>query len=342
MSPIICTTDFSEHTVEAAKAAAALAHCMNGNLVLVRSVDERHQFPHRLRPRLMNEDRPRLAKEAERLRQLGLVFEEKLLRGVPDDGVVKLAMKSGARLVVVGCSPTTATERWVLGCTAEAIAESSPVPTLAVRSAAPFEEWVRRNRPLRIFVGMDLTGNSDAALRWLGEFCRLGSCDLLAGLVAGRQEKAGWLGLHELLRAVDQRPCPPDVLERDLKERVARVLGGEQVRVCVAAGTGRVDADLAELARKTETDLLVVGTHQRTGFTRLQHRSVFRGVLRRAPMNVLCVPDAGVERTMDSCVRECRLVPPMPPESNPRPLLNRGIRRYGNAHLPDGWNAPTS
>lgn len=306
MNPIICVTEFSEHTVEAARAAAALAHCMQGNLILVHSVDERGQFPARLRPRLMNEDRPRLAQETERLRQLGLEFDPELLRGIPDDGIAQFAAKQGAQLVVVGCAPTCRIERWLLGCTAEELAESSPAPTLAVRSAAPFVEWAHGKRPLRIFVGTDLTANSDAALRWLREFCQFGSCEIIAGLIADPRAGAVRPRRHDGLRPVVWRAATPGVLERLLNERVTRVLGGGHVRVCVAAKTRSVEADLVTLASGSDSDLLVVGTHQWKGFTRWVHHSVSRGVLRRAAMNVLCVPENGVDWTMESSVGECR------------------------------------
>ena len=342
MNPIICVTEFSEHTVEAAKAAAVLAQCMHGDLVLVHSVDERGQFPDGWRPRLMNDDRPLLAQEAARLRQLGLVFDDALLRGVPDDGIVRFATTRGAQLVVVGGSPMGVLEHWAFGCIAEEIAESSPVPTLAVRSAAPFEEWAHHGRPLKIFLGMDLIANSDAALRWLGGFCQLGSCAVLAGLIADSQKEADRFGRDEPLRPGPQHSGSQGELERLLRERVTRVLGGEHVRVCAVAGIGQVAEDLVTLASRSETDLLVVGTHQGRGLTRLCHRSVSRGVLRRAAMNVLCVPEVGAEGAMRSWVGESHQVSSMPPESDPRPVFHYGIPRDRSTHFPDGWNATTS
>jgi nucleotide-binding universal stress UspA family protein len=312
---------------------------MHENLVFVHSVDERGQFPDRLRPRLLHDDRPRLALEAQQLRQLGLVFDEELLRGVPDDGLVEFATKRAARLVVVGCTPTGAIERWLLGCTAEEIAESSPVPTLAVRSAAPFEAWVHQERPLKILVGMDLTANSDAALRWLGEFCQLGPCAVLAGHIADSRARSSWLGSQEQLRPVAGHPCSPGVIERLLDERVRRVLGGEHVRVCAVAGIGHVAEDLVTLARRSESDLLVVGTHQWKGLTRLDHRSVSRGVLRRATMNVLCVPEVGTEGTVMAWVGEANHVPR---GSDPRPLLRRSIQKDLYTILPGGRPAKLS
>ena len=82
--------------------ADALARRFGAPLIVGHSVDERGEFPENLRARLMNDDRPRLAQQAERLRARGLTFEEKLLRGVPEEDVADFAAQSGARLVVVG------------------------------------------------------------------------------------------------------------------------------------------------------------------------------------------------------------------------------------------------
>src|SRR5688572_12788951 len=140
MNPIICVTEFTERTVEAARVATALATRLGDRAVLVRSVDEREQFPFELRSRLVREDWRRLAKEAQQLRQLGFDFEEQVLRGNPEDGIAGLAWKSGARLVVVACAPTGTLDRWALGSLAEEIAATSMVPLLAVRSAETFEQ----------------------------------------------------------------------------------------------------------------------------------------------------------------------------------------------------------
>ena len=81
-NPIVCGTDFSENADATAAVADALARRLRAPLILAHSVDERGEFPEDLRPRLMNDDRPRLAEHAERLRGLGLVLEEKLLREI--------------------------------------------------------------------------------------------------------------------------------------------------------------------------------------------------------------------------------------------------------------------
>ena len=73
----------------------------------------------------------------------------------------------------------------------------------------------------------------------------------------------------------------------------------------VRAGEGKVDFQIVDFAIKDQADLLVVGTHQRQGFHQLVHRSVSRGILRHAPMSVVCVPRSS---HAVSTVRPCRRV----------------------------------
>jgi len=289
--PIICGTDFSENATVAVHAAAALAQRFNAPLILAHSVDERAEFPNHLRPRLMNDDRLRLAEEAERLRKLGLTFEEKLLRGAPDDGIASFAGKAQARLLVVAASGTGALGRWVLGDVAERIAETSPVPTLVVRAAEPFLAWAGGKRALKVFVATDFTATADAALRWVAELRQTGPCEITFGYIDRPQHERGELAILEAMRLMDERPEARQALERDLREKAARLLGTEPV-IRIEPGSARVDAHLIQLATEAGADLLVVGTHQWRGFDRLRHTSISRLILRDAPMSVACVPVA--------------------------------------------------
>ena len=273
--PIICGTDFSESAAQAAAVADALARRLGAPLILAHSVDERGEFPDQLRTGLMNDDRPRLAEEAERLRGLGLAFEEKLLRGTPDDGIAHFAGKSDARLVVVGASGTGSlwASRWLLGDVAERIAETSPAPTLVVRAAEPFLDWARDGRPLKVFVAADFTPTSDAALRWVAEWQRIGPCEITLGHIE-----------QPALPTPEARPA----LEHDLREK-ARLLGVEAA-IRLVPGSARVDAHLIQLATEAGADLLVLGTHQWHGLERVRHASISRRVLHHAPMSLVCVP----------------------------------------------------
>ena len=289
--PIICGTDFSESAAQAATVADALARVVDTRFILVRSADERGEFPDHLRARLMEDDRPQFAQEAERLRSLGLVFEEKLLRGAPDDGVAKFAGETGARLVVVGASGTGSLRgsRWLLGNVAERIAETSPVATLVVRAAEPLVAWANEERPLKIFVAVDFTATSEAALRWVAEWRAMKPCEITVGYVHHLARERGELSIFGGPGLIDLTPPARAGLEHDLREKASRLLGVVPA-IRVGSGTARVDAQLIALATENGADLLVLGVHQWRNLERVWHASISRRVLHDAPMSVLCVP----------------------------------------------------
>lgn len=292
--PILCGTDYSESAAQAATVADALARRLGAPLILARSVDERGEFPEHLRKRLMNDDRPRLAEEAARLRGLGLVFEETVLRGVPDAGVAQFATQAGARLVVVGASGTGGSlwvSRWLLGNVAERIAETSPVPTLVVRATERLLDWAREGRPLKVFIAVDFTATSEAALRWLAEWRQIGPCETTLGYVHRLPEERGELAMFDGLGMTALAAETRAELERDLREKAVRLLGVEPA-IRVVPGSARVDAHLIQLATESGADLLVMGVHQWRGLQRMWHASISRRILHHAPMSVACVPVA--------------------------------------------------
>ncbi len=306
-NPIVCGTDFSENADKAAAVADAIARRLGAPCILAYSVDERGEFPENLRPRLMTDDRPRLAEHAARLHGLGLVFEEKLLRGVPDEGVAQFAAQTGARLVVVGASIMGShwAGRILFRNIAARIAESAPVPTLVVHDAAPFLAWAHGERTLKVFVGVDFSTSSDAALRWVAELRQIGPCEVIAGYVDWPPEEAARLGISGPVGLDENPPEIQRMIERDVREKVTRLLGGENVRVRVRGNSGRADAPLLEMAVEELADVVVIGTHQWHGLSRLRHGSVSRAILHHAPISVACVPAPAAAPVSGPRVREC-------------------------------------
>lgn len=170
MSPIICVTEFSEETRAAASAAAAMARRWGEHLLLVRSVDEREQFPLARRENLVREDRPRLAREAAELRAAGVACEEHVLLGAPEKTIAAFAQQVDARLVVLGCPPLSRLDTWVLGSTGEQIATTTHVPLLLVRAESPFTDWVAGRKPLRVYAFVDPADHSPTIARALSEW----------------------------------------------------------------------------------------------------------------------------------------------------------------------------
>jgi nucleotide-binding universal stress UspA family protein len=161
---------------------------------------------------------------------------------------------------------------------------------------------------LKVFVCVNFTSSSDAALQWVAELGHFGPIDVVAGLVDWPPEEAARMGVSSLHALWRNPPELQQVLERDLRARVASVFGAQQVDVRVMGNWGRVDAPLVEMAIEAQADVIVVGTHQWHGLDRLRHGSVSRGVLHHAPMSVVCVPAPAAAPPVGLRIHECRRV----------------------------------
>ena len=296
--PILCGTDFSKNARQAANVAAALAKRLSAPLRLVHAsaipasaITQEH-----------------LRDEAQRLHDAGAELTAEVINGAASEVLTQTAQHHAARLIVVASLGLSAPARWLLGSVAERTAESSPVPTLVVRDAAPFEAWARGERALKVFVGADFTASSDAALRWVAELRQLGPIEVVAGFVDWPPEEAARLGVSGPLGLRGNLPAMQNVLERDLQEKITRLLGSENVRVSVRGNWGRADMPLVEMAIEAQADLVVIGTHQWQGLDRLRHGSVSRGILDHAPMSVACVPTPAATRMSGPRIRACQRV----------------------------------
>jgi nucleotide-binding universal stress UspA family protein len=291
---IVCGTDFSGNARQAVLTASAIAKRLSDRVRLIHALDFPTPATKSKAAGLLHElkagRRKSLEEEAQILQKAGVAVEMQLPVGRPDEALVGFAKRASTRLIVVASLGKRRSERWFLGSVSERTAQRATVPTLVVRDAAPFEAWTRGERPLKVFVAFNFTVTSEAALQWVNELQAVGPCEVVIGYVDWPPEQRTRLGGAALLPLVGNLPQVQVILERDLKARVAELLGDTPVRLRAEANWGRPDARLAEMAREEGADLLVVGSHQYRGFERLWHTSVSRGLLHSATMSVAVVP----------------------------------------------------
>lgn len=90
--------------------------------------------------------------------------------------------------------------------------------------------------------------------------------------------------------------------ENDTRRRLERVAArlrqrlGPTVRITLHVPTGVAHNEICRLAAKLRADLIVLGTHGRTGLTHVLVGSVAERVVRHARRPVLTVPLAGTRR----------------------------------------------
>jgi len=146
-------------------------------------------------------------------------------------------------------------------------------------------------------VPYDFSENARAALRTAVELAEQLGADLQ--LVHVVQPPAYGYGYGGMAGAVT--PPPVDMQEiaagaRHSLEEVAREVNGFSGRIEAHVFEGASVADaIQESAEKLGADLIVMGTHGRTGLAKVALGSVAERTLRGAPCPVLTVPDGEAE-----------------------------------------------
>lgn len=296
---ILCGTDFTTGGSATAEVAAEIAHGLSEPMELIHVVNEtsRDTLPDELRESLALYARKQLYEERERLKVSGAQVIERFRAGEPHEVLLEAARAPGAQLIVLAAGRRTPPSQCILGSVAERVAESAPIPTLVVRDAAPFLEWLHGRRLLRVFVAADLSLPSEAAIRWAIWLRGLGRCALTIAHIEHESLDAPAIYPHgsPSLSAMGEQMRRTQA--RCFRQYIRELLHDEPARIRVASGWGRSDAHLIHLAAKERADLIVTGTHQRHGLRRMVQHSVSRGFLHYAPMSVACIPSPALEST---------------------------------------------
>jgi nucleotide-binding universal stress UspA family protein len=221
----------------------------------------------------------RLEGQVRALTRRGRVFCA-AVRGEPHRVLADAAERVDADLVVVGSTRRGALARTLLGTTAQRVLHGARRPVLVVHP------------PLRAPVARVLLTTD---LSELSEVVHDAAVELVDGLFGGDTP-----ALRSLLVSGHDHTLPPGMpggpgaaaepsLQRFLRERRPRVRPVEpRVRV------GEPSREIAAEAREWDADLLVLGTHGRTGAARVLLGSVAEGVLRAARCSVLVIPACAV------------------------------------------------
>lgn len=293
---IICGTDFSPNSRDAARTAAALAHRFKDVLELVHATlppigDE--MIPEVWIPVHEGLDR-QLQKWADELQDSGAKVQVSLEIGSAVEVLRQKSEEESTRMLVVSSIGQVALTRALLGSTADRIAESASAPTLVVRTALPFLDWMEGRRPLRVLVAVDFSQTSDQALGFVRELAGIGPCELMIGhipLPDELQEENMSAGLRE-----------------ELREKVSTQLSPHPVKLLMPATDQNLANGLIQMAQDQGADLLVTGAHQHHGLSRLWHRSISRQLLMDSSVSVLVVPLHGQRQVRTRIPRLSRVL----------------------------------
>jgi len=139
----------------------------------------------------------------------------------------------------------------------------------------------------RILCAVDFSEYSNYALRYALEFAGIFKADLhlIHVLELPFMPTYAMAGLPEL-------SLPTDQLEHEVRKHMEQVVQECRQKHEPVTGVVRIGSAFLEIiqyAREIEADLIVVGTHGRTGLTHMIIGSVAEKVVRKAPCPVLSV-----------------------------------------------------
>ena len=256
-----------DHAVSLAKAAGAEIHLLSVvDPYVLSTVVERKEVEVELEGVVQD--------AAARVRDADVEVSTTVEVGFPHEEILDAVADEEIDLIVMGTHGRSGLQRFVLGSVAEKVVRLSPVPVLTVRTGAtgtrPYEDIVvptdgsEAAEPAERW-GVDLAGQFDAVVH------------ALSVVPKGRIRSSETVAAHE------------EAARKAVDRVVAR---GESsgVRTADTVDHGIPHRTIVDYCEDTDADLVVLGTHGRTGVERFVLGSVAEKVVRLSETPVLVVP----------------------------------------------------
>ena len=287
---ILCAVDFSPVAQQAMASAVRLANEYDAELVLVHAwyvptaLAGEYAYPADIVAQTTNDAQHRLATAIAEATTLGAKrVTAKLTHGVPWQQIVEAAKSDpGCDLIVTGSRGRTGVGRVLLGSVAELVVRHAPCPVLTVHpqnEPKPFSH---------ILCPVDFSPSSRAAAELAIELVQPSGAGVTLLHVIDMAFASGELRPREIYRDVDRKAT--ELLYAWARELTAKA----SVRVTQQTRIGSPGAELlAALDADRTFDLVVMGSHGRTGLPRLALGSVAEKTVRHAHCPVLVMHGRG-------------------------------------------------
>jgi nucleotide-binding universal stress UspA family protein len=287
---VLVALDFGDSSLEALRQGRALAHATGGTLAVCHVLPARSEIANILREPDAEESAALTSEEESAKRSLAVLAREKLglelseiwvERGAPYAEIVRCAERIGADVVVVGSHGRSGILRLVLGSVAERVARHAHASVLVARSAA---------KAGVVVAATDLSASSIPAITqgFAAAQRTRGRLVVVSVLEWGNMLPSSAGALVGVMPAV---PTPElmqqvrDALKSAVEQAVERAGATGEVRVV----EGSAASEIVHVAEELGAELVVVGSHGRSGLARLALGSVAERVIRSAGCSVLAV-----------------------------------------------------
>jgi nucleotide-binding universal stress UspA family protein len=217
-----------------------------------------------------------------RLERQGLSVEADVLRGRPASAIVNRARDLGADLIIVGSRGRGTIASMLLGSVSAEVVDHAPVPVMVARAS----------RVQRIVLAWDGSSSARQAADLLRRWPMFAGSQVLVVSVADT-DIPWWSGFPA--GSPDMMPIYGEAAEafREQQAKMAKdmtaELEGLGYRAAAEPREGDAATEILAAAREWNADVIVMGTHGRTGLARVVLGSVARNVVQHATCSVLVV-----------------------------------------------------
>lgn len=293
---ILCATDFTGRSSEAALAAQELALRFGVSFEVVHVIEDALSWPalpHNILQDIHDGAEARLKEFCYPLRARGLSPKRTVVQARDHEPVAECLLdylnKYRPMMCVISTHGKSESSWWPLGSAAMKIGSASPVPVLIVKSAEVFRRWIEQDAKLRILGAVDATNNTQTILSWMKKIGEAGDCAYT--LVHIDQLHGSPCITNPPMPKPTEKSSSLALVKAGLHAMGVAVLGEKSDLTTVVDESWESIVDrLNDIAHNSHTDLIIVGAHQWHGVKRLMFESVYRGLIERSEASLLCLP----------------------------------------------------
>ena len=247
-----------------------------------------------LRERIERDVKNRLEDLADRMALEGIAAETSVRFGTASDGIIGMAQDSECDLIAMSTRGRGVVSSGLLGSVTYKVMHESPIPVLAITPERVRERWDSDYGIRRVIVPLDGSELAEAALPYAAVIAQRMNMGITLARVLYLDNVAYSEG-YNLGDMLGEAEVQMEAEARRYLVDVARRLREEGLEVETEILRGSASTEIADLARRTDHNMIALATHGRSGVSRLLMGSVAEAVVRTSGDPVLVIrPETAV------------------------------------------------
>ncbi len=212
-----------------------------------------------------------------------------VLLGEPAEEIVDYAKKSGVNLIIMVSHGRSGIMLWAMGSIINKVLQRISMPMLLIRAKAPSLKVSQGKMFNRILIPLDGSETGEAALPYIGELTKKLEPEVILLQVVAPGQHVHTIGGLDYVPFTEQQV---ELMRADAKqylEKVSKKLTGTKGAIKSEVRIGDAAKEIIKLADETNTSLVAISTHGRSGIRQWIFGNVAHKVLQGGNTPILLV-----------------------------------------------------